>query len=251
MINNRIERGIEVIEFNRADKKNAFTGAMYDLLSDSLAQADSNDLVSVIVLTGAGNAFSAGNDLEDFIKSPPENADAPPFQFLKTLSQVKKPVVAAVNGMAVGIGATMLLHCDLVFAQESARFIFPFVSLGLVPEGASSLLLPHLVGHQKASEILLLGEPMSATDAKAAGIVNRVVEGQPVLEYAVAQAARLTQLPAGAILSTKALLKHGPEVMERINLEAEVFVERTKSSAAKEAFSAFAEKRKPNFTGLN
>ena len=251
MINSRIERGVQVIEFNRADKKNAFTGAMYNQASAALLEADANAAVSVIVLTGAGNAFSAGNDLEDFLNAPPENQDAPPFHFLRTLAQIKKPVVAAVNGMAVGIGATMLFHCDLVFAQDSARFIFPFVSLGLVPEGASSLLLPRLVGHQRAAEILLLGEPLSAQDAKIAGIVNRVVDEQAVLEFAMAQAVRLTQLPAGAILRTKALLKHGSEVLERINLEADAFVDRTGSSAAKEAFSAFVEKRKPNFAGLD
>ncbi len=245
------ERGVQIIELSRPDKKNAFTGAMYHQLREALVAADADQSVSVILLTGAGNAFSAGNDLEDFLNFPPENADAPPFRFLNALVRVEKPVVAAVNGLAVGIGATMLFHCDLVFAQDSARFSFPFVALGLVPEGASTLLLARLVGHQRASEILLLGDPLSAHEAQATGLVNRVISDQPVLDFALAQAIRLTQLPQGAILRTKALLKHPDEVLERIKLEAEAFVMRTKSSAAREAFAAFLEKRKPNFAGLD
>ena len=245
------ERGVQIIELSRPDKKNAFTGAMYHQLREALVAADADQSVSVILLTGAGNAFSAGNDLEDFLNFPPENADAPPFRFLNALVQVKKPVVAAVNGLAVGIGATMLFHCDLVFAQDSARFSFPFVALGLVPEGASTLLLARLVGHQRASEILLLGDSLSAHEAQATGLVNRVISDQPVLDFALAQAIRLTQLPQGAILRTKALFKNNDEGLERIKLEAEAFVMRTKSSAAREAFAAFLEKRKPNFAGLD
>lgn len=245
------DRGVQVIELNRPEKKNAFTGAMYDQLREALIAADADESVKVILLTGAGNAFSAGNDLQDFLQSPPESVDAPPFQFLNTLAQVKKPVVAAVNGLAVGIGSTLLFHCDLVFAQDNARFSFPFVALGLVPEGASSLLLPRLVGHQRASEILLLGDPLSASEAQAIGLVNRVIGDQPVLDFALAQAFRLTQLPAGAVQRTKALLKHPDEILGRIKKEAEAFVERTKSAAAREAFAAFLEKRKPDFSGLD
>lgn len=251
MIKSSHEHGVQIIELSRPDKKNAFTGAMYHHLREALVAADADQSVSVILLTGAGNAFSAGNDLEDFLNFPPESVNAPPFHFLNALVQVKKPVVAAVNGLAVGIGATMLFHCDLVFAQDSARFSFPFVALGLVPEGASTLLLARLVGHQRASEILLFGDPLSAHEAQATGLVNRVIPDQPVLDFALAQAIRLTQLPQGAVLQTKALLKHPAEVLERIKLEAEAFVTRTKSSAAREAFAAFLEKRKPNFAGLD
>ena len=245
------ERGVQMIVMSRPDKKNAFTGPMYNLLREALIAADADPSVKVILLTGAGNAFSAGHDLQDFLNSPPESVDAPPFEFLNALAQVKKPVVAAVNGLAVGIGATLLFHCDLVFAQDTARFSFPFVALGLVPEGASSLLLPRLVGHQRASEILLFGDPLSATDAQAIGLVNRVIGDQPVLDFALAQALRLTQLPAGAVQRTKALLRHTDEVLGRIKLEAEAFVARAKSPAAQEAFAAFQEKRKPNFSGLD
>jgi enoyl-CoA hydratase/carnithine racemase len=251
MIKCSYQLGVQIIELSRLDKKNAFTGAMYEQLREALLAADADQSINAIVLTGAGNAFSAGNDLEDFIKSPPENADAPPFRFLNTLAQVKKPVLAAVNGLAVGIGATLLFHCDLVFAQDTARFSFPFVALGLVPEGASSLLLPRLVGHQRASEILLFGDPLSASEAQTMGLVNRVVSDQPVLDFALTQAIRLAQLPAGAVQRTKALLKHPDEILARIALEAEAFAARAKSAAAQEAFAAFREKRKPNFCGLD
>lgn len=251
MIRCSFNRGAQIVELNRPEKKNAFTGGMYKQLTEALVEADADQSIFVIVITGVGNAFSAGNDLDDFLDSPPDSVDAPPFFFLKVLAQLKKPVIAAVNGLAVGIGATMLFHCDLVFAQNNARFSFPFVRLGLVPEGASSLLLPRLVGHQRASEILLFGEQMTASEASSIGLVNRVIEDQPVLDFAVAQAIRLAELPAGAIQQTKALLKHHDSVLRRIELEAEVFAVRTKSSAAQEAFSAFLEKRKPNFFGLS
>lgn len=177
--------------------------------------------------------------------------DAPPFHFLNALVQVKKPIVAAVNGLAVGVGATMLFHCDLVYAQDSARFSFPFVALGLIPEGASSLLLPRLAGHQRASEALLFGDPLSAGEAREIGLVNRVVSEQPVLDFALAQALRLSRLPAGSVLQTKALLRNTDEVLARIKREADAFVVRTKGPAAREAFAAFLEKRKPDFSGLD
>ncbi|WP_418647683.1 enoyl-CoA hydratase [Thauera butanivorans] len=245
------QHGVQVIELNRPEKKNAFTGAMYDQLREALAAADADASVSVILLTGRGDAFSAGNDLQDFLKSAPDSVDAPPFHFLNALVRIRKPVVAAVNGLAVGVGATMLFHCDLVYAQDSARFSFPFVALGLIPEGASSLLLPRLAGHQRAAEALLFGDPLSAGEAREIGLVNRVVSGQPVLDFALSQALRLSRLPAGSVLQTKALLRNTDEVLARIALEAEAFVLRTKGPAAREAFAAFLEKRKPDFSGLD
>lgn len=245
------EERVRVIELNRPEKKNAFTGAMYNQLSNELEMADADQEVSVIVITGADTAFSAGNDLEDFLNFPPDNIDAPPFHFLKTLANLNKPVIAAVNGMAVGIGATMLSLCDLVYAQDSAKFVFPFISLGLVPEGASSLTLPKLLGHQRASEILYFGEPISAVEAHALGLVNRVITDLPVRKFVLERANQLAKLPMGSILQTKRLLKHELNLSERIDLEAGAFVARTQSSAAKEAFSAFLEKRKPNFVGLD
>lgn len=250
MINSSNDGSVCILELARPEKKNAFTAAMYEQLRDLLIAADANEAVTAILITGAGSAFSAGNDLEDFLKFPPVDEDAPPFSFLKALAQVRKPVIAAVNGLAVGIGATMLFHCDLVYAQSTARFSFPFVSLGLVPEGGSSLLLPRLVGHRRASEILLLGAPLSAEEAKAIGLVNAVVE-QPVLEVALENARRISQLPRGAVAATKALLTQPSDVVAQINREAIAFVRRTTSASAKEAFSAFLEKRKPDFTGLD
>ncbi|WP_068637209.1 enoyl-CoA hydratase [Thauera butanivorans] len=245
------QHGVQVIELNRPEKKNAFTGAMYDQLREALVTADADASVSVILLTGRGDAFSAGNDLQDFLEYPPDSVDAPPFHFLNALVQVKKPIVAAVNGLAVGVGATMLFHCDLVYAQDSARFSFPFVALGLIPEGASSLLLPRLAGHRRAAEALLFGDPLSAGEAREIGLINRVVSDQPVLDFALSQALRLSRLPAGSVLQTKALLRNTDEVLARIALEAEAFVLRTKGPAAREAFAAFLEKRKPDFSGLD
>ena len=173
MINHHLSDGVLKLVLNRPEKKNAFTNAMYRELTHILSDADQNPEVKVILISGAGNAFSAGNDIADFMTSPITHEDAPPINLLEKLAGLTKPLIAAVDGVAVGIGATLLFHCDLVYAQKDARFIFPFVSLGLVPEGAISLLLPRLVGHQRASEILLFGEPISAEDAKHIGFVPR------------------------------------------------------------------------------
>lgn len=251
MIQCQQEDGIQIIELNRPEKKNAFTGTMYDQLRLALLKADADPGVGVIVLTGAGKVFSAGNDVDDFVSAPPEDSEAPPFRFLKALAQIKKPVIAAVNGPAVGIGSTLLFHCDLVFAQDSARFSLPFVTLGLIPEGAASLLLPQRVGHQRACEILFFGDSMSAQEAQLAGIVNRIVDDQPVRDFARSQAFRLAQLPAGSVRQTKALLKPTDTILERIDREAAILVDRVRGPAAQEAFAAFLGKRKPDFSGLS
>lgn len=250
MIRSSRDGAIQIFEICRPEKKNAFTGAMYEQFRELLASADAAPEILAMIITGAGSIFSAGNDLEDFLNSPPNTTDAAPFRFLRTLARIRKPVVAAVNGPAIGIGSTLLFHCDLVYAQESARFSFPFVSLGLVPEGGSSLLLPRMIGHQRAAAALLLGEAISATEARQIGLVNALTE-QPVLPLALEQAHRLAQLPAAAIMETKRLMKREPGPLEQIEHEAEAFVERTGSAAAREAFSAFLEKRKPDFKGLD
>ena len=261
MINSTELNGVLNIELCRPEKKNAFTGAMYDTLAQILSSAEASPTIKVILLSGAGRAFSAGNDLEDFRDCPPSGPEAPAFQFLRTLAQTTKPIIAAVNGIAVGIGATMLFHCDLVYAQDSARFVFPFVSLGLIPEGASSLLLPRLVGHQRASEILFFGEPLSAEETRQIGLVNQVISDRSVLEYAQQQALRLTKLPFGSVRETKALLRRDvadvertdptSAVVARINAEAKIFAARVNGAAAKEAMAAFIDKRHPNFDGLD
>jgi enoyl-CoA hydratase/carnithine racemase len=249
MINHHIKDGILRIEFNRPDKKNAFTNAMYRELTQVLLDSNTNPDVKVLLIFGAGNSFSAGNDIADFT-----HEDAPPINLLKALAQLSKPLIAAVDGVAVGIGATMLFHCDLVYAQQNARFIFPFVSLGLVPEGAVSLLLPRMVGHQRASEILLFGAPINADEAHQIGFVNQVIADPSALPYAEIQARKLTTLSTGSIQKTKSLLKSTQlqtEILKQIDMEGKIFVDRLHSPAAKEALNAFLEKRAPDFTDLD
>jgi enoyl-CoA hydratase/carnithine racemase len=254
MINHQLADGILKILLNRPEKKNAFTNAMYRELTQILAESDQNPQVKVMLISGTGNAFSAGNDIADFMKSPITHEDAPPINLLKVLAGLTKPLIAAVDGVAAGIGATLLFHCDLVYAQKDARFIFPFVSLGLVPEGAVSLLLPRLVGHQRASEILLFGEPISASDAHQIGFVNKVITEMSALPYAEQQARTLTALSSGSIIKTKSLLKDGAlkaAVLNQIDLEGKLFIDRLHGPAAKEALTSFLEKRVPNFEGLD
>lgn len=254
MINQDLADGILKIVLNRPEKKNAFTNAMYRELTQILSDGDQNLQVKVMLISGAGNAFSAGNDIADFMKSPITHEDAPPINLLKVLAGLNKPLIAAVDGVAVGIGATLLFHCDLVYAQKDARFIFPFVSLGLVPEGAVSLLLPRLIGHQRASEILLFGEAISAEDAKHIGFVNDVVEDPSALPYAEAKARKLTTLSLGSVIKTKSLLKGNDlkdAVLHQIDIEGKAFIDRLHGPAAKEALTAFLEKRTPNFEGLD
>jgi enoyl-CoA hydratase/carnithine racemase len=254
MINHQLADGILKIELNRPEKKNAFTNAMYRDLTQILSDGDQNPQVKAILISGAGNAFSAGNDIADFMKSPITHEDAPPINLLKALAGLTKPLIAAVDGVAVGIGATLLFHCDLVYAQKDARFIFPFVSLGLVPEGAISILLPRLVGHQRASEILLFGEPISAEDAQQIGFVNKVITEPSALPYAEQRARKLAALSLGSVLRTKSLLKDGElksAVLNQIDIEGKVFIDRLHGPAAKEALTSFLEKRTPNFEGLD
>jgi enoyl-CoA hydratase/carnithine racemase len=242
--------GILRIEIDRADKKNALTAAMYQAMADAIKAAESDSKVRVVLIHGKDDLFTAGNDLQDFLDNPPRDDNRPVFQFLYGISQAQKPIVAAVAGAAVGIGTTMLLHCDLVYAAPNARLQLPFVNLGLVPEAASSLLLPALIGYQRAAELLLLGEPFSAQKAKEIGLVTEVVPEDQLFGTAMAQAKKLAGKPAASLRLTKALMKQGQlaAVVQRIKLESDHFGERLASPEAKEAFSAFLEKRKPNFS---
>lgn len=242
--------GILRIEFNRPPKKNAITAAMYQTLADTLAQADDDAKVRAVVLHGNGGAFTAGNDLEDFMKRPPLEQDAPVLQFLERISRATKPLIAAVNGAAAGVGTTMLLHCDLVYAGENAKFLLPFTHLGLCPEAASSYLLPRISGYQRAAEKLLLGEPFGAAEARAIGIVNDVLPDAEVLNHALAQATKLTKLPSSSVRTTKALMKRGlrAPVEDHMREEIEHFRRLLSSAEAKEALAAFFEKRAPDFS---
>ena len=240
---------VDSIPFNRLDKKNALTEAMYSALAEAMQQAATDDAVRVLVIQGDASVFTAGNDIKDFLEHPPTSTDAPVFRFLRQLVSFPKPLIAAVAGPAVGVGTTMLFHCDLVYAGDNAAFAMPFVNLGLCPEAGSSLLAPQLVGHQRAAELLLLGEPFLAETARDLGLVNRITAPTEVNELAGAQARRLASKPMSSLLETKRLLKQGQQaaLLERVAEEAAVFARMLGEPAAREAFTAFMEKRPPQF----
>ncbi|MDO4245661.1 MAG: enoyl-CoA hydratase [Deinococcus sp.] len=246
------ENGVMTLTINRPDKKNSLTLAMYKALADHLEQAQADAEVRVVVLQGHPQIFSAGNDIADFLSLSGSVQDSPITRFLRTVATFPKPLVAAVSGAAVGIGTTMLLHCDLVYASDTALFSLPFVDLGLCPEAASSLLLPQRLGHQRASAALLLGEPLSAQAALDAGLVNAVVPTEEVTALAQAQAQKLAAKPLGAVLETKRLIKEGQQqaVLTHMGAEEAVFGRLLREPAAREAFTAFLEKRRPDFRGL-
>ena len=245
--------GVFHIQMARPEKKNALTAEMYRCMADALADADSDPAVRVILISGAGGNFTAGNDLADFLATPPMDESAPVYRFIEGFSRLEKPFVAAVEGVAIGVGTTMLLHCDLVYAGSSARFALPFANLGLTPEAASSLLLPLRAGHARAAEMLMLGEVFSAQTALEVGITNAVLPDAQVLAHAMERCRKLTTQPASSLRLTKQLMKRAPSALirETMNAEAEVFRDRLVSPEAKEAFAAFFEKRKPDFSSFN
>jgi len=242
---NRIAR----IELARPDKKNAITTEMYVQMAEALAAADADRDVRAVLLHGAADCFTAGNDLSDFLQRPP-GAKSPSWRFFDVLPSLSKPIVAAVGGPAVGIGTTLLLHCDLIYATPAARFQLPFVQLGIVPEFGSTYLLPLLAGYQRAAELLLLGQPFTAEKACEAGIVTDVVPEAELLQRALKAATQLAELPPESIRLTKRLMKsvHGEAVKRQVGEESRLFVERLSSPEAKEAMNAFLEKRKPDFS---
>jgi len=246
--------GVATIEIARPEKKNALTVAMYQAMADALNAAQADAAVRAVLITGQPGIFTSGNDIEDFMSRPPgsgsDNANAPVFQFMKALVGIDKPVVAAVTGAAIGIGTTMLLHCDLVYVSDEARLAMPFVSLGLVPEFASSLVVPRLMGHVKASEKLLLGDPFTPEEAVDARIANAVLPAGEVVRHARRIAERFNALPPGAVRETKKLLRRAAtgEVLETIGVEGALFGARLRSPEAMEAFQAFFQKRAPDFS---
>ena len=245
--------GVMTLEIARPERRNALTGAMYTAMSSALDTATQDSAVRAIVMHGTGGIFTAGNDLEDFLKHPPTaasvEANEPPFNFMRSLLACDKPVIAAVVGPAVGIGATLLLHCDFVYLSEDARLVMPFVSLGLVPEFASSLLLPQRAGRARAAAMLLLGDALSAQEALSCGIANAVLPAAEVLPQALATAVRFRALAPGAVRECKRLLQRtdATEITDVILAEAAVFAERLRSPEAREAMQAFFEKRRPDF----
>jgi len=243
------EDGITTLTINRLARKNSLTAAMYASLADALEQARADASVRVVVLQGDESVFSAGNDLGDFLHQPPAGEDAPVFRFLHGIASFPKPLVAAVCGPAVGIGTTMLLHCDLVYAGDNAAFSMPFVNLGLCAEGASSLLVPQMFGYHRAAEALLLGEAFYAEAALEVGLVNKVLPPSETKAYAAQVARKLAAKPLSSLVETKRLMKKGQQaqVLQAIAEEGAVFGRMLREPAAKEAFAAFMEKRVPRF----
>jgi enoyl-CoA hydratase/carnithine racemase len=242
--------GVATIEIARPEKKNAITRAMYSAMAEALDAAVVDPAVRAVLITGQPGIFTSGNDIEDFMQRPPESTESPAFVFMKALLGCDKPVIAAVTGAAIGIGTTMLLHCDFVYVSDEARLAMPFVSLGLVPEFGSSLIVPQLLGNVRAAEKLLLGDPFTAADAVEAGIANAVLPAAEVVLHARRVAERFNGLPPGAVRETKRLLRRARSaaVLETIGIEGAAFAARLRSPEATEAFSAFFQKRKPDFS---
>ena len=246
-----IDAGVMTITFNRLDKKNSITSSMYATMAEALAQAATDPAVRVVVFQGHESIFSAGNDIGDFLNQPPTTQESPVFRFLRGITTFEKPLLAAVAGPAVGIGTTMLFHCDLVYAGDNAAFSMPFVNLGLCPEAASSLLAPRMFGYHRAAEALLMGEPFFAEAAQEVGLVNRVVPPTEVNGYAQAQARKLAANPLTSLIATKRLMKGDTQaVLQKMDEEGQSFGRMLREPAAKEAFGAFMEKRKPDFSKL-
>jgi enoyl-CoA hydratase/carnithine racemase len=240
------ERGLLTLQLNRPDKKNALTRAMYTQLAEALEHADADAGIRAVLIQGSSACFTAGNDIGDFLEQPPTSLDSPPFHFMQSLLNCRKPVVAAVAGAAVGIGTTLLLHCDLVYVSRDARLRMPFVNLGLCPEFGSSLILPRLLGHAKAAELLLLGEGFSGEQAAAWGIATEALaSGEAALAKAREMATRFEDLAPGAVQVTKQLMKSVDREQLRRVIEEEgaLFTQRLRSPEAVAALSAFITRR--------
>jgi enoyl-CoA hydratase/carnithine racemase len=237
-----------MLRFNRPDKKNALLSTMYADAADALTTAANDAAVRVVIITGSADSFTAGNDLKDFLENPPQDENAPVFRFMRALAGFPKPAIAAVNGLAIGIGVTLLLHCDLVYAVPGAKFQMPFVNIAIVPEFASSLLLPRLVGQARAAELLLLGEMFTAARAHELGLINAVVEPDALLATAMGKAKALAAKAPAAVRHAKALLRTpSGEIAARVALENKGVAERLATAEFKEAATAFFEKRAPDF----
>lgn len=241
--------GVLTLVMNRPDKKNALSDEMYGVLADEIEGAQESPDVRVIVIRGEGDAFTAGNDIADFASARPDQGGMRNVtRFIHSLGKSSKPIIAAVQGVAVGVGTTMLLHCDYVVVAEDARLTTPFVSLGLVPEAASSMLLPARIGYLRAFSMLALGEPVHAAEAVSLGLANRVVSNAELIPAIEEVAARFARLPLGAVQATKRLMRDGDELAGRMVTESEIFAQRLTTPEAQEAFMAFAQRRAPDFT---
>lgn len=245
---------VQVVRLNRPERKNALTHAMYTALADAISNAEQDSSIRCTLITGTSECFTAGNDLTDFMAGPSGQFEHTPVgRLLFGLAATAKPVVAAVNGPAIGIGTTLLLHCDMVFAGDNTNFQMPFANLGLCPEGGSSLLLPQWLGRVRAAELLMLGGAFNAQQAQGLGLINRICDPAATESEALEACQKLSAQPAAAIRATKALLNRGnlENLRDAMRAEGESFGERLQSPEAAEAFRAFAEKRKPDFSSFS
>lgn len=243
------EDGVLEITFARPDKKNALTNAMYQAAREALESAQTNKAIRVVLFSGAGGAFTAGNDIAEFANFANGQAgELEAHRFIQALSRAEKPIVAAVAGLAVGVGTTMLLHCDLVYVAETAKLSTPFVNLGLVPEAASSMLLPARIGHVRAFAMFALGESISGAEAVTLGLANKMLPQDEVLMAARSAAKTLAKKPVGSVVSTKRLMRDAAALLAQIEQESLIFDERLKSDEAREALRAFVERRPPDFS---
>lgn len=242
----QVQNGVLILQINRPGKKNALTQTMYKALADGIHAGEKSNQVRVIFIRGADDCFTSGNDVNDFVKPQEAGTERPSLQFMKAIGHTRKPVVAAVGGLAIGIGTTMLLHCDLVYASNDAYFQLPFTRLGLCPEAGSSLLLPQVLGHQRASELLLLGERFSAQKAQQYGLVNDVLPAAEFLAHALTKAEELAALPAGAVQTTKALIKRNQATPLNDVIQAELlqFARLLQTEDAQAIFQAFLNRKK-------
>lgn len=239
---NTVENGVMTLKFNRPEKKNAITAEMYQMLADGLNQASNDDSIRLVSIEGSDSAFCAGNDLKDFLENPPHDDNSSVWQFLFALASCSKPMIAGVNGPAVGIGTTLLLHCDLVVASSSAVFALPFTALGLCPEAGSSLLMPQQIGLKKATEWLMLGDRFDSRQAEQAGLINVAVDTAEEVQLQLQQwQQKLLKLPAESVMATRELLRgeSRQQLISRIKEEGEEFKRLLKGDAAKAAFEAF------------
>lgn len=244
-----LDEGVLLVRFNRPEKKNALTSSMYSSLADAIEQANENNAIKVVLFSGSEGVFTAGNDLKDFLDKPPAGPQSPVFRFINQMVTTDVPLMAAVDGFAVGIGTTMLLHFDQVFATENATFSLPFINLALLPEAGSSQLLVEACGYKKAARHLMLGEPFSAGEALDCGIVSHVTSSDNLMNDAMAMARKLASKPGSALRATKRLMRRATEPLnERVLAEGALFSQQLRSDAAREAISAFMEKRAPDFS---
>ncbi len=248
-----IDDGVLILSMNRPDKKNALSNDMYRRLAEAIEEAQSDPAIRCVLLQGEGGVFTAGNDLADFAAVSSGQAHGTRYGsvFIETIGRAEKPMVAAVTGLAVGVGVTMLLHCDLVYVADDAKLSTPFVNLGLVPEAASSLLLPARIGHARAFAMFALGEPVLGERAAEIGLANQALPAGEVQAAALAAAKAIAKRPLGSVMATKRLMRDTAAIKAMMDAEGEVFTQRLKTAEAAEAFAAFAERRAPDFTKVS